>query len=497
MDHSIFGNLMDINGAFKEDSHYSQEEEYVDDQTSNTQVPEGTVGHGYDSGFHPHPDYIDVATLRNDVVTKSRITRTSVKKNSKRRGKKKLTVKGKEIRFFCTQCDYRTWKKSNFQRHLGTHNKKKLDKCNLCSYSSKNAEDLKKHTAYHLKKETMQLFDDKRFATLKDEVTIEPRWTYSVVNNNNKEVKREIKEEAELFPPVEVYLDEQSNNLCVPDSSLDEDYESDFYPLAVNIEIATPQNSVKPIRQFNNTQVSVNNELEVILQNDQQLRYNCPYCSYRTWKTSNFQRHLCTHTDERPHKCPLCKYSGKHHEDLKKHMLCHNRGGTTIEPKIETPSDNLDISLDDDEETSLDSDKRFSCPLCDFKTTRSSMLYRHQRVVHNDHRPFACNLCPYRSKQRDSLKKHMMAHTDERPFECEVCHHRCRQKGDLKRHKLLHSGERPFACPHCPYRSNRTQLLKKHISRRHIFQQTTADFPASKTTLYEEFTGGHYLAEMF
>lgn len=33
-------------------------EEYVDDQTSNTQVPEGTVGHGYDSGFHPHPDYI-------------------------------------------------------------------------------------------------------------------------------------------------------------------------------------------------------------------------------------------------------------------------------------------------------------------------------------------------------------------------------------------------------------------------------------------------------
>lgn len=129
------------------------------------------------------------------------------------------------------------------------------------------------------------------------------------------------------------------------------------------------------------------------------------------------------------------------------------------EPKIETPSDNLDISLDDDEETSLDSDKRFSCPLCDFKTTRSSMLYRHQRVVHNDHRPFACNLCPYRSKQRDSLKKHMMAHTDERPFECEVCHHRCRQKGDLKRHKLLHSGERPFACPHCPYRSNRYVTL--------------------------------------
>ncbi|KAK9508011.1 hypothetical protein O3M35_007762 [Rhynocoris fuscipes] len=485
---------MDINDDDNEGSHCSREGLYIEQNSYTPETLQYYTGHSF-----TEDDGIDERTLQGGA-----------KHKILNKVKKKVIGKNKELRFKCQQCEYRTWKKSNYERHLGTH-KKKPYRCTLCPFSGKHADDLQQHIICHRNKESSEPINVNHFdiveKLIKNEQSFRIKANKEAALSISKVLKFEpktvkIKEESSSSnPPVEVYVDEQSSNSGVAESSSIGDYDSDNIPHSSDVGSDAPSQSKEnalTITPVNSSSIPIGRPSTTNI--EKEVRFRCPYCPYRTWKTSNFQRHLCTHNTERPYKCNLCQYSGKHHEDLKKHMICHKNAGTILIANNETAI--IPIVPNNNENELIkkalmnNNTKRFTCLLCDFETTRSSALNRHQFVVHNDNRPYACDLCPYRSKLRDSLKKHMMSHTDERPFECEICHHRCRQKGDLKRHRLLHTGERPFACPHCPYRSNRTQLLKKHISRRHSIPHISSEITVTKTTTGLEEFGSHYLANI-
>ncbi|XP_046663209.1 longitudinals lacking protein, isoforms A/B/D/L-like [Homalodisca vitripennis] len=49
-------------------------------------------------------------------------------------------------------------------------------------------------------------------------------------------------------------------------------------------------------------------------------------------------------------------------------------------------------------------------------------------------------------------------------YQCNVCHHVFRKKGSLAEHQRFICGQDPqFGCPHCPYKTKLKSNLKKHM----------------------------------
>lgn len=57
-------------------------------------------------------------------------------------------------------------------------------------------------------------------------------------------------------------------------------------------------------------------------------------------------------------------------------------------------------------------------------------------------KPFTCPHCPYATRNRADLVKHMRTHTGERPFPCPLCNYRASDRSTLRKHFLRHKWNR-------------------------------------------------------
>ena len=82
---------------------------------------------------------------------------------------------------------------------------------------------------------------------------------------------------------------------------------------------------------------------------------------------------------------------------------------------------------------------------------------------------FNCHLCPYRSRWRDKVKRHLKAvHTNIKDFKCDVCGHAFTQKSHFEAHKkAVHDRIRDHKCGKCERAFSAKAELKKHVGRVH------------------------------
>lgn len=162
-------------------------------------------------------------------------------------------------------------------------------------------------------------------------------------------------------------------------------------------------------------------------------KHLCPYCNYCTGKKYLLQRHLKSHSTERPHKCTYCSNTFKTTAQLQNHVNTH-----------------LGI-------------KPFQCKFCEYKFTTSGELIRHVRYKHTLEKPHKCEECGYATVELSKLRRHIRTHTGEKPYSCPHCSYCSPDTFKLKRHLRVHTGERPYQCTICKFRFTQSNSLKAHM----------------------------------
>ncbi|KAG7221640.1 hypothetical protein INR49_006782, partial [Caranx melampygus] len=196
-------------------------------------------------------------------------------------------------------------------------------------------------------------------------------------------------------------------------------------------------------------------------------RHSCCFsgCTFKTqYGQKDMERHLKTHTGEKPFECDLCHKRFSRRDKLNMHSRLHT------------------------------GEKPHKCKHCPYAAADSSSLKKHLRI-HYDERPFKCQICPYASRNSSQLTVHLRSHTGDAPFQCQQCDAKFKINSDLKRHIRIHSGEKPYKCDFCEYRCAMKGNLKSHIQIKHgtenSFHCVHCDFKCSNKTALRQHSREH------
>ena len=97
--------------------------------------------------------------------------------------------------------------------------------------------------------------------------------------------------------------------------------------------------------------------------------------------------------------------------------------------------------------------------------TKANYLSRHQRTVHENEKPFKCEICQQCFAKRDMKRHQRTVHEDEKPYKCEICQTSFGGKGDLNQHqRSQHENIKPLKIDICQNKIGFKSNLNRHKS---------------------------------